>query len=141
MTFEEIDQELPNGFHDAKLRNISIDFVGRSVVIGIDLLVGLPHTPNPEGYRAGALKVASSCLFFVEAPDPSYPFIPDGSALNVDGDSVRAGQSAQVDELLLVLPKNATLYRFFLKEWNSFLYLGGASVEVSWDDDGTSVNT
>ena len=134
MTFEELDQELPNGFHDSKIRAISADFVGRSIQLKMDLLTGLPDTANPEEYRAGTLAVISPHLFFLEPPDPRYPFIPDGTALNVDGDSVRVGQSAEVDRLLPVLPENATVYRFFLEEWNSFLYLAGASVAFSWDD-------
>jgi hypothetical protein len=136
MTFEDLDQELPNGFHDAKIRNISVDFLNRSVLIGVELLVGLPDTPNPEDYRAGTLKLIEPCMFFVEPPDPAYPFVPRGRPVNVDGDPVRAGQSVAVDRLLPVLPQNACVYRFFLEEWNSFLYLAGASVEFSWDDGG-----
>jgi hypothetical protein len=41
MTFEELDQKLPNGFHDAKIRTITLDFVNRSIVIGMNLLVGV----------------------------------------------------------------------------------------------------
>ena len=141
MTFEEIDQELPNGFHDGKIRSISIDFVNTSLAIGMELHVGERNDPDPERYRLGTLRVTSPCLFFIEAPDARYPFIPHGSPLNVDGDSVSIGQSPEVDRLLPVLPAKAIVYRFFLEEWNSFLYLGGARVELSWDDDGTSVNT
>ena len=136
MTFEELDQKLPNGFHDSKIRKVSVDFVGRSVVIGMDLLVGLPDTPNPDGYRAGRLKLAVPYLFFIEPPDPTYRFVPNGSPLNVDGDSVKAGQSAALDRLLPVLPQNASVYRFFLEEWNSFLYLAAGDVAFSWDDGG-----
>ena len=64
MTFEDLDQELPNGFHDAKIRNISVDFLNRSVLIGVELLVGLPDTPNPEDYGAGTLKLIEPCMFF-----------------------------------------------------------------------------
>jgi len=136
MTFEEIKQELPNGFHDAAIRNISADFEGRFVTIGMDLHVGVRSSADPERYRAGTLRVASPYLFFMEAPDPDYPFVPNGSPLNVDGDSVRVGQNAEVDRLLPVIPQNAIVYRFFLEEWNSFFYLAGASAEFSWDDGG-----
>jgi len=137
MTFEEVKQNLPNGFRDAKIRRISTDFVNCSIVIGMDLHAGVPVDPDPERYRPGTLKVVSPCLFFVEPPDPRYRFVPNGSPINVDGDSVRAGQSADVDRLIPVLPQGATVYRFFLEEWNSFLYLAGGSVEFSWDDGET----
>lgn len=118
-----------------RIRKIGINFVNRSVLIGVDLLVGLPDTPNPDDYRAGTLKLVEPYMFFIEPPDPSYPFAPDGRPVNVEGDSVRAEQSA-ADRLLPVLPQNACMYRFFLLEWNAFVYLAGARVVFSWDDGG-----
>ena len=135
MTFEEIDRKLPNGFHDAAIRKIELDFVNRSTLIRMDLHAGVPEDSSPERYRPGTLKISSPYLFFIEPPDPRYPYIPKGKAFNVDGDSVKVGQSDAVDRLLPTLPSNATVYRFFLEEWNSFLYLAGASVEFSWDDE------
>jgi hypothetical protein len=133
MTFEEVERKLPNGFHDAKIRSISADFINRSITLGMDLHAGTPADPDPERYRPGTLSIASLCLFFIEPPDPRYPFVSKGSPLNVDGDSVKVGQSPQVDRLLPILPANVSVYRFFLEEWNSFLYLGGDSVLFSWD--------
>jgi hypothetical protein len=134
MTFEELEHRLPNGFHDAAIREIGFDLIGRSAVIGMDILTGGPDDPNPELYRPGRLRVTPVYLFFIEPPDPNYPFVPSGSHLKVDGDSVKAGQNAEVDRLLPTLPQNATTYRFFLEKWNAFLYLAGGDVELSWDD-------
>jgi hypothetical protein len=136
MTFEEIKQRLPNGFHDAEIRKISVDFVNRSIVMGMNLHVSVPGDADPERYRAGTLEVLSPFLFFIEPPDPRYHFVPDGAPLNATGNSVKVGQNAEIDRLLEVLPPNATVYLFFLDDWNSCLYLGGASVEFSWDDGG-----
>ena len=138
MTFKEIEQELPNGFHDAAIRSVSVDFVSRSVLIEMDLHVGVAGDPDPERYRPGTLAVISPYLFFIEPPDPRYQFVPSGSPLNVDGDSVKAGQCPEMDRLLPALPQGATAYRFFLEEWNSFLYLAGGSVTFSWRDLETS---
>jgi len=134
MTFEEIDKQLPNGFHDAKIRKINADLLNCSIRIEMDIHVGVPEDEDRERYQTGVLKVTSSYLFFIEPPDSRYRFMPNGSAFNVDGDSVKLGQSPDVDRLLPVLPQGYTAYRFFLEEWNSFLYLAGASVEFLWDD-------
>jgi hypothetical protein len=139
MTFEEIDQKLPNGFHDAEIRKIGMDFVNRSIVMGMNLHAGVPGDPDPERYRPGTLRVVSPYLFFIEPPDPRYQFVLDGSPLNASGNSVRVGQSVEVDRLLAVLPPNATVYLFFLDDWNSSIYLAGASVDFSWDDGGALV--
>jgi hypothetical protein len=134
MTFEELEDKLPNGFHDAAIREINFDFIGRSVALGMDLLTGGPDDPNPEVYRPGRLRITPIYLFFIEPPDPNYPFVPNGSHLKVDGDSLKVGQNAEVDRLLPSLPSSATTYRFFLENWNAFLYLAGASVKFSWDN-------
>jgi hypothetical protein len=134
MTFEELEDKLPNGFHDAAIREINFDFIGRSVALGMDLLTGGPDDPNLEVYRPGRLRITPIYLFFIEPPDPNYPFVPNGSHLKVDGDSLKVGQNAEVDRLLPSLPSSATTYRFFLENWNAFLYLAGASVKFSWDN-------
>lgn len=136
MNFDELDHKLPNGFHDSKIRKIGLDFVGRSITLSMDLLVGLPDTPSPESYRAGTLILTAPYLLFIEPPDPHYHFVPRGSAMKVDGDSVKPGQSAGLDRLVPALPRDSTIYRFFFEDWNSFLYLAGAAVEFSWDDGG-----
>jgi len=134
MTFEELAEKLPNGFHDSKIREIKVDFVARSVSVCMDLLVGLPHTSTPEGYRAGTLKLEPTYLFFIEPPDPAYDFIPNGSPLSASGNSVKVGGDTKIDSLLSVLPANAAVYLFFLDNWNSYLYLAGGEVVFSWDD-------
>ena len=51
MTFEELEQKLPNGFHDAAIREINFDFIGRSVVVGMDILMGGPDKDPRGGWR------------------------------------------------------------------------------------------
>ena len=134
MTFEELDEKLPNGFHDGAIRSFNVDFVGPGLQIHMDLHVGVPGDADPERYRAGTLTIISPCLFSIEPPEANYPFVPNGCALNVDGDAVRPGQCPALDRLLPILPKGVTTFRFFLEEWNSFLYVSGGSVDFSWDD-------
>lgn len=136
MTFEDLDKELPNGFHDAKLRKIEVDFANKRIILSVDLLQGCPGDPDPERRGFGTLRVLSPRLFFLEAPDPRYSFQMDGSPVGVDGDSVRAGEDAAVDALLRLLPPGTAAYRFFLEDWNSFLYLAGDEVQFNWETGG-----
>ena len=136
MTFEEVVKSLPNGFHDAKVRKITADYSGRAIVMEMELLVGMPGAPNGESYQRGTLSVAPFSFFIVEPPDPSYDFIPDGKPLHVVGDSTKPAQSPTFDSLMAALSKKADSYRFFIEEWNSFLYIAGESVAFSWDDQG-----
>jgi hypothetical protein len=135
MTFDELKRKLPNGFHDAAIRNISVDFACKSIVLGMDLHVGESNDPDPERYRSGTLKVISPYLFFMEPPDPRYNFLLNGSSLNASDISMKLGESAELDSLLRRLPAGASTFGFFLDDWNSYVYLAGASVELSWDDE------
>src|SRR5271156_2972770 len=139
MTFEELSEMLPNGFHDAEIRMIRVDFVDRFMLLGVNIHVSTPGDSDRERYRQGTLKVESLCLFFVEPPDHQHRFVLDGAPLNATGNTARAGQNAKVDRLLTALPPNSTAYLFFLDDWNSRLYLAGAGVEFSWDDGGAFV--
>jgi hypothetical protein len=134
MTFEKLEMELPNGFHDAEIRTINVDFLNRSIVIGMNLHASMPDNLDPERYRPGTLRVVSPYLFFIEPPDPRYHFVPSGRPINATGNPVIVGKDTVVDHLLAVLPPNATVYLFFLDDWNSCLYVAGASVEFSWDN-------
>jgi hypothetical protein len=133
MTFKEIELSLPNGFHDIGVREINADFVNLSISIAMDLHASIEGDLNPECYRPGILKVICPYLFFLDSPDPRYSFIPRGVPLNASGFSVEPGKDTRIDALLQRIPPEATTFVFFLDDWNSYLYLAGASVEFSWD--------
>ncbi len=138
LSFEELARDLPNGFHDAEIRGISLDYLTQAAVFSMNLLVGVgtPDNKNLSLYRAATIKISGLLLFFIESPHPKYNFVLDGDPLSVSGDSVRVGQNREMDLLLPALPDNAWAYRFFLDEWNSFMYIAATSAEFSWDDDG-----
>jgi hypothetical protein len=48
VTLAELDDALPNGFHDAKIFSIELDYVGAIAKFHLDLLVGWPDDPEPE---------------------------------------------------------------------------------------------
>ena len=135
MTFEELDQELPNGFHDAKIRSVRVDFVARSIVMGMDLLAGLPDTRDPESYRPGTVSVTQAHMFFLAPPDPNYPVALHGAPVSASGVSVKCGDDAKVGALLQRIPQDSTAFVFFLDDWNSYLYVAGTTVQFSWDND------
>ena len=137
MTFEEIEDKLPNGFHDAEIRNIGIDFVGHSITIGMNLHVSEHGDVDSERYRPGTLTVVSPYLFYLEAPDPRYPFVLDGSPINASSYSIEDGKDIKFVPLLQRITSKATAFGFFLDDWNSYFNLAGASVEFSWDDGGS----
>ena len=48
MTFEDLNSELPNGFHDARLHGIVIDYVAGRMSLRLDVWVGNLDGPDRE---------------------------------------------------------------------------------------------
>ena len=78
MTFEKVDAELPNGFHDAKLYGIVIDYVAGSAILRMDFWVGSMEGPNREEYRPAELRVTGLYFCSMDVPDPTYRYVPHG---------------------------------------------------------------
>jgi len=133
MTFEEVEQSLPNGFHDAALRGISADFVNLSIKLEMELHASVEGDANPERYLRGVLSVTRPYLFFLDPPDSRYGFIPRGMPVNASGFALKAGKDPKIDALLQRIPADATAFVFFLDDWNTYLYVAGATVQFSWD--------
>jgi hypothetical protein len=55
MTFEGLEQSLPNGFHDATLLQFSLDIVERCATVKISVHVSADGDQDQELYRVGTL--------------------------------------------------------------------------------------
>lgn len=131
MTFREVEQTLPNGFHDAEIKHISLDYVSGTLRITMRILVGTPGEPDQEEYGHRELKVSGLYFFSIEPPDPTYPFKPNGKPLDVQGDD--SGLSPpEIGKLIRELPPDASCYRFFVQQWNSFIYIAASDAQISW---------
>jgi len=86
MTFEELEQSLPNGFHDATLLQVSLDIVERHATVKISVHVSADGDQDQELYRVGILEAKSVSLFFMEPPDPNHMFALSGNGIGVSGE-------------------------------------------------------
>jgi hypothetical protein len=143
MTFEELDNKLPNGFHDAELHTVRIDYVGGSAVLRMAFDFGNPEGSKREDYRTGDLRISGLYFCVIDPPDPTYRYVPHGSALNISGGRAKPDTFPALEKLSRTLPPGASCYRFFVHEWNSFINIAAKDVQVSWVDEGapTAVET
>ena len=141
MTFEEIDNKLPNGFHDAKLYDLKIDYVGGTAVLRMALDFGNPDGPKRTDYRIGELRAAGLYFCSIDAPDPSYKYAPHGTPLNISGDVAKVDTFLGLEKLSGTLPVGVPCYRFFVNEWNSFINIAAKDVQIFWieQDEGSIV--
>jgi hypothetical protein len=132
MTFEELDNELPNGFHDAQLHDLTIDYVRGTMTLRMIFWVGKMKGPNREERRPGELRITGLYLCAMDPPDPSYRYAPHGAALNVSGDPAKADTFPALEKLSPAIPPGVSCYRFFVHEWNSFINIAAKDVQLSW---------
>jgi hypothetical protein len=56
MTFEEVEKTLPNGFHDAKIVRMTLDYPAGTLSMSLQILVGTPGEADQEEYGLAELR-------------------------------------------------------------------------------------
>jgi len=135
MTFEDLEKELPNGFHDAELRDMLIDYVVGSMTLRMNFWVGNMQGPNRDEYRSGELRITGLYFCAIDPPDPNYRYVPRGSTLNVSGDPAKPDTFPALERLSPTLTPEVSCYRFFVQEWNSFINIAARNVDLSWIEE------
>ena len=136
MTIEEIERSLPNGFHDAKLKRIDIDYVKREAKLDLQASIGNPESQDEEmrdAYRAGRLILSGFLFCVIEPPDPRYPYQKAAWLWIADSGPVN---SAEIPiKLPEPLPKGAFIHYFFVNDWNAFIYLAAMDARFNWIEE------
>ncbi len=137
MTLDELNHTLPNGFHDADVLSIELDYIAATAELHLSLLTGWPEDPDPErqAYQEATVIVTGLCFFSIDPPDPTYPFLPDGRPIDVSGDPAKPDNLPSLPDLLAKLPNDAWCYRLFVSDWNSFIHIAGRNAEITWIGD------
>ena len=129
MTFDELSDELPNGFHDAGLRDIEISYVSRSVVLHVT--VNVADEEEEQYVRDLRVTLSGVAFFVIDPPDQNYP-LAEGKALWTDAG---AGAPTTSNVALPALPPGASLNWIFVNEWNSFIRFASQTCCHEWTSD------
>lgn len=136
MTFLELEKDLPNGFHDCELHSIFIDFLKGKLRMVLNLSWGDPGRKANELYKMCEVILENLCFCAIDPPDYSSNFLPDGSPLIVSGDCINFEQIKPDEKIPNQLPKNITSCRFFVYDWNAFIYIAGSNVNIAFSTPG-----
>jgi hypothetical protein len=134
MTLDELDDTLPNGFHDAEIFSFEIDYVRGIASFHLNLLVGGPDDPKPEcdAYQEATLVVRGLCFCSIDPPYSTYPFLPDGKPISVSGAKPKTDAAPFVPDLVSKFPADAWCYLFFVDDWNACINIAGRDASVTW---------
>lgn len=122
MTLAELDQSLPNGFHDAQFERIEIDYAQRRVTFATRLWTG--DEVERERREQGTLVVEGLAFISMDRPDSKYPFA-QREYLWVD----HCPPQEKLPEGLV--PDGCFASAFFVNEWNSFILV--VAREARWE--------
>jgi hypothetical protein len=134
VTLDELDRTLSNGFHDAEVSSIELNYIANTATFRLSLWVGFMGDPqrHRETYQDAILKVTGLCFCTIGPPDPNYRFLPGGRPIVVDGDPAKADHLPELPALSEKLPKSAWCYRFFVTDWNAFIQIAAQDAEIEY---------
>lgn len=136
MTFDELDQRFPNGFDDAEITNLTVDYRDRIVALELNLRGNLPDSPNSQEYGRAVLTLRGFYYFSIEPPDPDHLFYPGRAKIVVDGLPEDPRQFTLFEHLKPKLPMGAFCCRFYVHDWNSFIHIASRDARFSWVEGG-----
>jgi hypothetical protein len=134
-TLQQIENSLPNGFHDALVRSCHLDFVARTASLELDVCMGDAESADSDerdSYARATLLLDGLAFCEVQAPDPTYPF-QQPAPLRVD-----LSEPDPAHPVIKSLPNDIFAGRFFVTSWNSFIYLAARHATLEWAPNQTT---
>jgi hypothetical protein len=134
-TLDDLSASLPNGFHDAELQRLEIDYMKREAKFIVDIWVGDMGTEQREVYRLAEVTLSGLLFWVSEPPDASYPYDVAG------GERIDIGSLAALKERgnlkLPPIPNDAFENYIFLTEWNACHYIAAQDARLIWLGENT----
>ncbi|HET6934443.1 MAG TPA: hypothetical protein VFI72_06360 [Candidatus Angelobacter sp.] len=136
MTLTEIDDQLPNGFHDAEVGQFSWNFAEGIALF--DLILWTGTQDSPEIYRRGRIELQQISFIVLEPPqvrssDPK-PYRSSVGSLQVDGVLTDETNLANFRKLKQELAPSTEIFSFYVVNWNSFIHVAANDAKLTWTE-------
>ena len=136
-SLNQIDEQIPNGFHDAILQTVTLDFVSKTARLKLQMSVGEPEAESEEareGYRGAVLTLEGLVYFVIDTPDLER----EKEFRTTRGVSIDAGDAMNRDSPRApgpcgAVPEGAFAYWFFVHEWNCFTHVAARHASLEWE--------
>ena len=138
MTLEDLDQCLPNGLHDARIKTLTHDYERATVKLEVEILVGMPDDPPPEryGYRNGEILFQRVAFCSVEAPENARILGHSGS---IWFKFQRTEAGSLPGKILEALPSETLRYSHYILDWESQIHIAAGDLSFSWSDNSEAL--
>lgn len=131
MTLEELDEQLPNGLHDALIRSIAHNYETGSLVLCVEILTASPDDPPTmqSDYRDAVISFSDVFLCRIEQPENERIIGVKGS---IWFKYWRMEPGTLPPKLSARLPADALSYTLYILEWESSIHIVAGAVSFSW---------
>jgi hypothetical protein len=119
MTIEELENNLPNGFHDSYLIDLRVDFCAATCCIELDVD---RDDPGPNSFKRIKLKI-SGLAMFVMAPPLTQETLLFGESIWISGYATSPEMFADLERYRQRVPAESFFYSFFLHHYNCYIHL------------------
>lgn len=127
MNLEDIETSLRNGFHDAVLEGIDIDYLQERAHFRISIWDGLLPATGRDGrapvMRRAVLSFSGLAYCAIEPPEA---LVDTSDGVNVCG---TAGEVCRPNGRF---PTGTFSYTFFATDWNSRVHVAAKDAELAW---------
>ena len=134
MTLAQIDEILPNGFHDAAIEQLTWNFQRNSAVLDIDFWAAAEEKDR-EKRRRGRVELQGIIFLAVDPPQPRQldprPYRPSGT-LQIDGMLTNEEIFPNLPQLLPKLPLGIEIFSLYVANWNSFIHIATEGANLTW---------
>lgn len=131
MKLEELDETLPNGLHDARIKSLTHDYEKATVKLEVEILVGLPdNSPqNRSRYRDAEIVFSRVIFCTIELPDHERIIGHPGS---IWFKFWRTESGVLPEKIEKSLPPEALCYSLYILEWESQINIAAGDMSFTW---------
>src|ERR1700683_3275437 len=122
MTLEELDEFLPNGLHDARIKTLAHNYERGAVKLEVEILFGLPGDPEPNRfrYRDGEILFHRVLFCSIEVPENGRIIGHPGS---IWFKFWRTEPGVLPEKVTDSLPPGTLCYSLYVLEWESQIHI------------------
>jgi hypothetical protein len=129
VTIEELENKYPNGFHDAHLVAVTVDFPSGAASFELDIDC---DDPDPNVYTRIKFRLTGPFLFIVDPPDTRIS-LSYGDTIEASGYKTSDEMLANLESYRKNAPPRSFFYSFFMTHWNCFIHVGATNAELESD--------
>jgi hypothetical protein len=125
MTIEELENQLPNGFHDSHLVSLSVDYMAGTCCVELD--IDYNH-PDPGIFRRMRLQLGGVSLLVLEPPSKGALLLKD--TVWTSGYATSEKILPNLETYRQSAPPDTFFYSFFLHDLNCFIHLAATEATL-----------